>query len=273
MANDLDHIRWARLPETAPRPTRPFPNAPRPPLIEDTRQHGQVLKQLAEGTLQEVRQKREQLGIDPNNLLVLSFTFLNISQRETLEDRFGVQIVEEVEIKGEVDEPYYKVLVRLEDTDALTDLLGQASQLEGLVSTERVRASNGSADPVALDLHFDGRNRAISFIGDKDAHNELKLKLRSRQPVKISSSRQIQLLVQFPNANVLTQFQNELELYRTGSTAQGVLPPGLRRTLFDALEAVSRLSSEDRRGNRLREEGSLEKEGSSILMSIFGILV
>lgn len=258
MANDLDHIRWARLPETAPRPTRPFLNAPRPPLIEDTRQHGQVLKHLAEGTLQEARQKREQLGIDPNNLLVLNFTFLNINQRETLEDRFGVQIVEEAKIEEEVDEPYYKVLVRLEDAGALTDFLEQASQLDGLVRTERVRASNGSADPVALDLHFDSRSRATDFIGDEDTHNKLKLKLRSQQPAKTSSSRQIRLLVQFPNANVLTQFQRELELYRTGSTARGVLPPGLRRNLFDALEGVDRFSSEDRRGNRLREEGLVE---------------
>ena len=255
MANDLDHIRWARLPETAPRPTKQFPNAPRPPLIEDTRQHGQVLKQLAEGSIREGRQKREQLGINPNNLLVLSFTFLNINQRETLEDRFGVQIVEEDEFREDFEESYYKVLARFESTDALTDFLGQESQPEGLIRTERVRASNGSPDAVALDLHFDSRNRAKDFIGDQDAYNELKLALRSQQPVKTSSSRQIKLLVQFPNANVLAQFQNELELYRAGSIAQGLLPLGMRRTLFDALEDVARLSVEDRRGNRLREEG------------------
>jgi hypothetical protein len=113
-------------------------------------------------------------------------------------------------------------------------------QLEGLIEIERLRASSGSVDPKALALHFSNSESAKKFIGDEEAHKEQKLEIRPQQPVKISSSRQIRLLVQFPNANVLTQFQNELELYRTGSTAQGVLPPGLRRTLFDALEGVSR---------------------------------
>ena len=259
MANDLDHIRWARLQGTAPRQKRQFPNAPRAPLIEDARQHGQQLKQLADDALRESRQKREKLGIDPERLLVLNFTFLNISQREALEKYFNVQIVEEGEIREEVKEPFYRVRVKFESADNLAKFLEQP-QFEGFVETERLRASDGSTDPVALALHFEDKESAKKFIGGAGFHKEQKLEVRSQQPEKVSSSRRIQLLVQFPDANTVNQFQNDLELYRSGSPAQNVLPPGLRRNLFDALEEVTRLSSNDRRGNRLKEEGLPEGE-------------
>lgn len=258
MANDLDHIRWARLPETASSPKgNSNPNAPKPPLRVELSQHGQGLKQLTEGVLQDGIQKREALGIDPRHLLILEFTFLNVNQREVLEERFGIQIVEESPTEDIVEGDSYKIQVRFIASEALDEFIKSEDWPKGFVDAKRVRASNGSVDMTTLDLHFENRELAKNFIEQSDARVQSGFTVRSKEPAKVSSPR-TQLLAQFPNANVLTQFQRELELYRTGSTARGVLPLGLRRNLFDALEGVDRLSSEDRRGNRLREEGLVE---------------
>lgn len=68
------------------------------------------------------------------------------------------------------------------------------------------------------------------------------------------------LLVQFPTSETLVAFEKELELYRVESRERELLTYAQRRDLFDALNRVSRLSPEDRKGPRLKRKGTPEKD-------------
>jgi len=60
------------------------------------------------------------------------------------------------------------------------------------------------------------------------------------------------LLVQFPTTESLEAFEKELELYRGESQERVVLTYPQRRDLFDALNRVSQLGPEDRKGPTLK---------------------
>ncbi len=63
------------------------------------------------------------------------------------------------------------------------------------------------------------------------------------------------LVVQFPDAERLQAFQQELSLYGAASGGSVVQPPGERAVLFDGLLEVRPPSAEDRLGPRLATEG------------------
>ncbi len=63
------------------------------------------------------------------------------------------------------------------------------------------------------------------------------------------------VLVQFSSRDSISILQAEVDQYRFSSTTTVNMPPGLRRTFFDGLEAIRFVSREERKGNRLRQEG------------------
>ena len=63
------------------------------------------------------------------------------------------------------------------------------------------------------------------------------------------------LLVQFPDSESLNAFTVEYDLYADETSEAEVLPPGMRRDLFDAIESVSAVTPEERTGRRLQREG------------------
>ena len=68
-------------------------------------------------------------------------------------------------------------------------------------------------------------------------------------------------LVQFPDETSRQLFLSDLRLYRTDSEEMETLPPGMRRTFFDALqEPIRKPSREERMGVRLRRDGFPEPE-------------
>ena len=63
------------------------------------------------------------------------------------------------------------------------------------------------------------------------------------------------LLVQFPDGESLATFTTEYDRYAEEQSETTALPHGMRRDLFDALESVSTVTSDERTGRRLQREG------------------
>lgn len=72
---------------------------------------------------------------------------------------------------------------------------------------------------------------------------------------KVEDDQRYGLLVQFPDAEAVGRFQQEIAEYREDSGRTRALPPALRANFFDSLESVRAPSREDRVGTRLRLEG------------------
>lgn len=69
---------------------------------------------------------------------------------------------------------------------------------------------------------------------------------------KVADDQRYRLLVQFPDAEAVGRFQQEITEYRDDSDRTRALPPALRANFFDSLESVRPPSREDRVGARLR---------------------
>jgi len=65
----------------------------------------------------------------------------------------------------------------------------------------------------------------------------------------------VRMVVQFPTQDSIRQLQAEADRYSRESDAKLRLPIGLRRTFFDGLEKIGRVSRADRTGSRLKQEG------------------
>ncbi len=68
------------------------------------------------------------------------------------------------------------------------------------------------------------------------------------------------LLVQFPDEKSLVAFNSEYDWYAEETRDKTALPHGKRRSLFDALESVSTVKADERRGHRLQREGEPTQE-------------
>lgn len=77
---------------------------------------------------------------------------------------------------------------------------------------------------------------------------------------KINNQDRVRVLVQFPTSHELELFNRERDRYERGDEAQEILPPGLRRRFFDAIEKVRSIEPEERKGRRLQIEGWPEQE-------------
>ena len=68
------------------------------------------------------------------------------------------------------------------------------------------------------------------------------------------------LLVQFPDERALTDFTSEYDRYAEETAETTALPRRKRENLFDALESVSTISPDERKGRRLEREGIPKQE-------------
>jgi len=67
-------------------------------------------------------------------------------------------------------------------------------------------------------------------------------------------------LVQFPDADSIIKFKEEIEHYSNEENETFALPPGMRRNFFDSLQNIDNVSKEYRTGERLRQDGFPEEE-------------
>ena len=165
----MAHIVFQREPtQPAVRPRR-FPGLPiqrRP----DRREHAEQLKRQTDASAAKLERLRTSLGVVPGRLMVLRLDTIDVNQRDTLEERFNVSVVEELEERRD--------------------------------------------------------GRAIN-----------------------------RLLVQFPDEQSLAAFRAEYDSYAGDVNIRTALPYGARRDLFDSLEDVSTVNSEERTGGRLQRDG------------------
>jgi hypothetical protein len=254
------HIRWRRLPATAPRRTHSNPGGVRIPLRDDPAGHGQSLVYQAEQTLSSGAAARQAVGIDPARLFVLRMTFLQAEERAYLE-RLRLQIVEEEEVQESVDPPCYTLPLRFSSADLLETFVGR-DDLDslGIASTERERASTGEPDPLRLTVCFSEKSLADSFISNEPIAAQAGFTIRSPHAIRRSKRTIFRLLVQFADQEAVQQFHAELVRYLGGPTSRGSLTAIQRSALFDALETIDPVGPEDRKGERLLSSGAPEGE-------------
>ena len=255
MGNQYPHIPWRRLEQTDQRRLRQNLSPPRPPLRSSAQEHGGALGNRFESALTNAYQLRLQLGIDPSSLLVLSFTFLEGVERESLE-RLGIHVVSEEEIKETIQTPYYCLEVVFE-TEALLNafISDELNLIEGGVRrVERIRGSNGLPSSTYLSLCFTELVTAKACVQNTAFHERYSFRVRSTNPKRISQRTLLRVVVQFRNGNNLQAFQQELEAYR--SNVRGSLTANQRHALYDSIDDFTFITPEDRTGNRLRTEGT-----------------
>jgi hypothetical protein len=254
----LEHLIWERLPDVAPRRTRPNRGGERPPIRTDANSHGAVLSDQLTNRLSETEDVRRAAGVDPARLQVLELGFLNSAEREILE-RLGLQVLSEEEVSEALAEAYYRVELRFENEGAVATFRARDHSARGVTQTYPVRSSSGAADPLRLACRFSDRAEAVAFYEDRTLASEASFAARS--PSRVSEVTRYRLLIQFPDPTAIEVFRRELEQYRTGTVDQSGLTYIQRRQLFDALEQVSAVGPEHRLGERLRAEGAPDTEG------------
>ena len=204
----LDHIRWRRLPDTAPRRTRPNRSGERPPLRSDPAEHGEALAAELSGLLEQRDEARRQTGIDPARLRVLELDFLNAAQRDLLE-KLGLQILAEDEVKERVDPPYYRIELRFQTADTAVAFSAAEHTDRGVTAIDPVRESSGGRDLRRLAVRFANRPDAVAFQRDAGAAEAAGYAPSSL--VRIEVVLRYRLLAQFPNQATIDVFQQELE--------------------------------------------------------------
>lgn len=171
---ELDHIGIAREPDIEPeRRRRPY--AP-PSPTRDRASHGAAVRKDLVSATSTVGAKRQELGVDPERLLVVEFRSWDANSRDIFEDRFGAQVVDE------------------------------------------------------------------RLVEDSEGHTLSHVK------------------VQFPSRQAITNLEEEIAEYRSGSGQKGHLPPGIRQRFLDAMETARPVARTDRIGQRLGQEGMPEEE-------------
>lgn len=117
---ELDHIGIAREPDIEPeRRRRPY--GPRPPT-RDRATHGAAVRRDLVSATSTVETKRQELGIDPERLLVVEFRSWDESCRDIFEDRFGAHVVDERLVEDSEGHTLSHVKVQFPSRQAIANL-------------------------------------------------------------------------------------------------------------------------------------------------------
>ena len=117
---ELDHIGIAREPDIEPeRRRRPY--GPRSPT-RDRATHGATVRRDLVSATSTVETKRQELGIDPERLLVVEFRSWDESCRDIFEDRFGAHVVDERLVEDSEGRTLSHVKVQFPSRQAIANL-------------------------------------------------------------------------------------------------------------------------------------------------------
>lgn len=246
----LQHIKWRRINLSEQRKTKPNPGIRFPPRLQP-QAHGQTLNNQNDFALNQIQQARNQAGIDPTKLLALDFKFLEAGQRDHL-NRLGIEVLDEKEQRVALPSPIFNVSVKFERPEHLLNFV--ETQIPNTANVEYIRASTGDLHDKRINLSFNSRDEAKSFIQAPPSVDGIEV---APQPQRKNHETVIRLLGQFPDLETIVKFKSELARYQNGAGATSGEPLTLiqRRELFDSLESVSNLSPEEKIGTRLTEEG------------------
>lgn len=249
-----EHLRWKRLPEVAPRKLRRG-FGQRAPLRLNLTEHANHLLTGTQTSLTEIKRQRSDIGVDPSRLLVLRLNFQDVSYRELLEDKLNLRIVYERETRRESESINYSIHIRFSREPDIERIKSNANQHGHQITIGPRRASDGSIDKLNFDILFQTKEAALAFIDDTGFHRELNFEVKDKKPIKHASSTTTEFLVQFSDAESISDFERELSNYKTSPHLRATLTDFQRRELFDSLESISFVTRNDRMGNRLKTEG------------------
>lgn len=251
MPEYLEHILWKRLPFHDPRRTKQgFGNGP--PLRPSVSDHASELNSALLEAIQETADARQTSGIDPNRLLVLSFDFANINEREMVE-RLGLQVVQEREIKRHIEKPKYAISLAFANRSQMAKFVAD-SKAFGISEIESKRDSSGESSPTKIDVLLDDLEKAKQFLANQSMAKQYSIEKISSAPQKRSSETSFELLVQFSDQQDLARFKQEFLQYGK-ETPQGSLTDKQRQRFFDAIDKISAPTPASRTGARLQLEG------------------
>lgn len=120
-----------------------------------------------------------------------------------------------------------------------------------ITSINNIRADLGITPNALLVLEF----KVLSVNQREILRRAFGVSIVEETEINDTNASNFRLLVQFPNSEVLKNFEIERQLYSEDSQTRFLLPYAQRRDLFDALETIRDISAEDRKGPRLKFHG------------------
>ena len=256
MPGELDHLRWTRLEiESVLRPIQPR-YSPRARLNRG--EHAQKLDSESTSAFDGARQSRQRQGISPDRLLVLRMRFLDATQRELLA-KLGLQILDEREERTPLAAPIFEVQVEFPSA-AAAEALRHWPNLSsfGIAGIQSELGSGGTIHPTRSVLQFSDRDVAKRSCEPDRGGIPVPFTVRGSAKQKVKAVRETTTelaTIQFRDQQAKDRFFRELQANRSRDADAHCLTPRERVVLFDALESVSNIGPDQRRGGRLIREG------------------
>lgn len=271
----FQHTAIEREPDITGERRRGNPPPP-PPRVVGRAGHANQVAGTVHGALTQAQAKRTAHGIVPDRLLVLEFRSWDSGARDVVESRFGATVVDEQVETRSVE----LRLVRLpggQSPDSLAGTLaGHLGQADESQEQLRIRPAS-KAD-------LDAARRSQQDIGNA-VRGELAVLERASWPASVEAAlvaaavhplatlparQQVsRVLVQFPSRHDVDRFRTEINAYLRGDTSTTTMPPGQRRSFFDALEWFGGRTPADRTGARLAREGFPEADRFALDVDIW----
>src|ERR1039458_7046300 len=123
-----------------------------------------------------------------------------------------------------------------------TSAVGEAAQQRESLGIDPSRLVVLEFNTINYDTHDDFVDRFQAQVVDESVREE-------------DEQTRVRTVVQFPNVETIAAFRREVSAYQGEPVPTTVLPPRGREKFFDSLERVTTVSSADRMGKRLRNEG------------------
>lgn len=257
----FQHTAIEREPDIAGERRRGNPPPP-PPRVVGRAGHANQVAGAVQEALSQAQTSRTTHGVAPDRLLVLEFRSWDSGARDVVESRFGATVVDEqVETR-----PVERRLVKVpggQSPDALANALAEHlgttdESQEQLRIRPASKADLEAAKKIQQDLGSISRDElAVLERASWPSTVDAALAAAAVQPLATLPTRQqvSRVLVQFQTLQDVDMFRSEIGRYLRGDTSTSAMPPGERRSFFDALEWFGRRTSADRSGPRLAREG------------------
>lgn len=262
----FQHTAIEREPDIAGERRRGNPPPP-PPRVVGRAGHANQVAGTVQGALSQAQASRTTHGVDPDRLLVLEFRSWDSGARDVVESRFGATVVDEqVETR-----PVERRLVKVpggQSPDALANALaGHLGQADESQEQLRIRPASKAdleaAKKIQQNLGSVSRGElAVLERASWPASVDAALAAAAVQPLATLPARQqvSRVLVQFQTRQDVDTFRSEIGRYVRGDSSTSAMPPGERRSFFDALEWFGGRTRADRTGPRLAREGFPDAE-------------
>ena len=127
---------------------------------------------------------------------------------------------------------------------------------EALSVTQQIREAAGIDPARLLVLEFESINFDVRDV----FLDRFQANVVDESEEVAEDQTRMRTVVQFPTIQLLQDFVRQIELYRDQTGVLELLPPGLRKNLFDGLQTVRRIAPEDRMGMQLKSQGLPETE-------------